>query len=55
MLPGCEAMSHADVVVGNVDEFDMAVGARDPKAAAQAALDAGATLVNDVSASPALR
>jgi 5-dehydro-2-deoxygluconokinase len=39
-----EAMSHADVVVGNVDEFDMAVGARDPKAAAQAALEAGVRL-----------
>jgi 5-dehydro-2-deoxygluconokinase len=39
-----EAMSHADVVVGNIDEFDMALGARDPKAAAQAALDAGVRL-----------
>jgi 5-dehydro-2-deoxygluconokinase len=39
-----EAMSHVDVVVGNLDEFDMAVGARDPKAAAQAALDTGVSL-----------
>lgn len=40
-----EAMTHADVVVGNIDEFDMALGARDAKAAAQAALDAGVRLV----------
>lgn len=39
-----EAVSHADVIVGNLDEFDMALGARDPKAAAQAALDAGVRL-----------
>ncbi len=39
-----EAMTHADVVVGNIDEFDMALGARDAKAAAQAALDAGVRL-----------
>ncbi|MGH8823496.1 MAG: 5-dehydro-2-deoxygluconokinase, partial [Jiangellaceae bacterium] len=39
-----EAMSHADVVVGNIDEFDMALDVRDPKAAAQAALDAGVRL-----------
>ncbi|HEU0213088.1 MAG TPA: 5-dehydro-2-deoxygluconokinase [Jiangellaceae bacterium] len=38
------AISHADVIVGNLDEFDMALGARDPKAAAQAALDAGVRL-----------
>ena len=40
-----EAMTHADVVVGNIDEFDMALGARDAKATAQAALDAGVRLV----------
>jgi len=39
-----EAMRHVDVVVGNPDEFDTAVGMRDPKAAAQAALDAGVAL-----------
>ncbi len=39
-----EALSHADVVVGNVDEFEVALGARDAKAAAQAALDAGVRL-----------
>jgi 5-dehydro-2-deoxygluconokinase len=39
-----EAMSHADVVVGNIDEFEMALGARDPKAAAQAALNTGVRL-----------
>ena len=39
-----EAMTHADVVVGNIDEFDMALGARDAKATAQAALDAGVRL-----------
>jgi 5-dehydro-2-deoxygluconokinase len=37
-------MRHVGVVVGNVDEFDTAVGVRDPKAAAQAALDAGVSL-----------
>ncbi|MGH3588970.1 MAG: PfkB family carbohydrate kinase [Pseudonocardia sp.] len=38
------ALSHADVVVGNVDEFEVALGARDAKAAAHAALDAGVRL-----------
>jgi 5-dehydro-2-deoxygluconokinase len=37
-------MRHVGVVVGNIDEFDTAVGFRDPKAAAQAALDAGVSL-----------
>ncbi len=39
-----EAMRHVGVVVGNIDEFDTAVGVRDSKAAAQAALDAGVSL-----------
>jgi 5-dehydro-2-deoxygluconokinase len=39
-----EAMRHVDVVVGNTEEFNTAVGVREPKAAAQAALDAGVSL-----------
>jgi len=39
-----KAMRHVGVVVGNIDEFDTAVGVRDSKAAAQAALDAGVSL-----------
>lgn len=39
-----EAIRSVDVVVGNVDEFDVAVGSRDPEAAAQAALALGVRL-----------
>lgn len=34
------AMRHVNVVVGNLDEYDVAVGTRDPKAAARAAREA---------------
>nr|WP_055507304.1 5-dehydro-2-deoxygluconokinase [Nonomuraea pusilla] len=36
-----DALSHADVAVGNLDEVETAVGVRDPETAAQALLDAG--------------
>ncbi|PZG16250.1 5-dehydro-2-deoxygluconokinase [Nonomuraea aridisoli] len=36
-----EALPHATVAVGNLDEVETAVGVRDPEAAAQAMLDAG--------------
>lgn len=36
-----QALPHADVAVGNLDEVEVAVGTRDPEAAAQALLDAG--------------
>jgi 5-dehydro-2-deoxygluconokinase len=39
------AMRFADVVVGNLDEFEAAVGTRDPESAALAARDLGAGLV----------
>ncbi|HLU74676.1 MAG TPA: 5-dehydro-2-deoxygluconokinase [Nonomuraea sp.] len=35
------ALPHASVAVGNLDEVEIAVGTRDPEAAAQALLDAG--------------
>ncbi|WP_261808788.1 5-dehydro-2-deoxygluconokinase [Nonomuraea sp. C10] len=35
------ALPHANVAVGNLDEVEIAVGTRDPEAAAQALLDAG--------------
>jgi 5-dehydro-2-deoxygluconokinase len=35
------ALPHANVAVGNLDEVEVAVGTRDPEAAAQALLDAG--------------
>ncbi|MFG2073481.1 5-dehydro-2-deoxygluconokinase [Nonomuraea maritima] len=35
------ALPHATVAVGNLDEVEVAVGVRDPEAAAQALLDAG--------------
>ncbi|MFF4114990.1 5-dehydro-2-deoxygluconokinase [Streptomyces sp. NPDC001714] len=36
-----EALKHATVAVGNLDEVEVATGVREPKAAAQALLDAG--------------
>ncbi|MFI6500814.1 5-dehydro-2-deoxygluconokinase [Nonomuraea typhae] len=36
-----QALPHADVAVGNLDEVEVAVGVRDPEAAAQALLEAG--------------
>ncbi|ASQ94751.1 5-dehydro-2-deoxygluconokinase [Streptomyces violaceusniger] len=39
-----EALRHATVAVGNVDECEIATGAREPKACAQALLDAGVEL-----------
>ncbi|WP_433511429.1 5-dehydro-2-deoxygluconokinase [Nonomuraea sp. CA-143628] len=36
-----QALPHANVAVGNLDEVENAVGTRDPEAAAQALLDAG--------------
>jgi 5-dehydro-2-deoxygluconokinase len=39
-----EAIGYADVVVGNVAEFETAVGRHDPKAAAEAARDLGVRL-----------
>lgn len=39
-----QAMRHVDVVVGNLDEFDTAVGTREAKAAAEAARSAGVRL-----------
>ncbi|MFF7328681.1 5-dehydro-2-deoxygluconokinase [Streptomyces sp. NPDC008150] len=39
-----EALRHATVAVGNVDEVEVATGEREPRAAAQALLDAGAEL-----------
>jgi 5-dehydro-2-deoxygluconokinase len=38
------ALALVDVAVGNLDEFEIAVGTRDPKDAAQAALAAGVSL-----------
>jgi 5-dehydro-2-deoxygluconokinase len=38
------ALPLVDVAVGNLDEFETAVGTREPKAAAQAAIDAGVRL-----------
>src|SRR5690606_34532048 len=35
------ALPYADVAVGNLDEVEIAVGVREPEAAAQALLDAG--------------
>ncbi|MFI6919370.1 5-dehydro-2-deoxygluconokinase [Nonomuraea spiralis] len=37
-----EALPHANVAVGNLEEVETAVGVRDPEAAARALLDAGA-------------
>ncbi|MGW5333488.1 5-dehydro-2-deoxygluconokinase [Streptomyces bauhiniae] len=39
-----EALRHATVAVGNVDEVEIATGTRDPHAAARALLDAGVEL-----------
>lgn len=39
-----EALRHATVAVGNVDEVEVATGEREPRAAARALLDAGAEL-----------
>ncbi|MER8028400.1 5-dehydro-2-deoxygluconokinase [Streptomyces bauhiniae] len=39
-----EALRHATVAVGNLDEVEIATGARDPHAAARSLLDAGAEL-----------
>ncbi|MGW2466129.1 5-dehydro-2-deoxygluconokinase [Streptomyces bauhiniae] len=39
-----EALRHATVAVGNLDEVEIATGTRDPHAAARALLDAGAEL-----------
>jgi 5-dehydro-2-deoxygluconokinase len=39
-----EAVALVDVAVGNLDECEVAIGERDPKAAASALLDAGVTL-----------
>lgn len=39
-----EALRHATVAVGNVDECEIATGVREPKACAQALLDAGVEL-----------
>lgn len=39
-----EALRHATVAVGNVDEVEIATGTREPHAAARALLDAGAEL-----------
>ena len=39
-----EALSHASVAVGNLDEVEVAVGTRDPEAAADALLDLGVSL-----------
>ncbi|MEU6385716.1 5-dehydro-2-deoxygluconokinase [Streptomyces bauhiniae] len=39
-----EALRHATVAVGNVDEVEIATGTREPRAAARALLDAGAEL-----------
>ncbi|WP_327086808.1 5-dehydro-2-deoxygluconokinase [Nonomuraea sp. NBC_01738] len=37
-----QALAHANVAVGNLDEVEVATGTRDPEKAAQALLDAGA-------------
>ncbi|MEU4873362.1 5-dehydro-2-deoxygluconokinase [Streptomyces sp. NPDC021608] len=39
-----EALKHATVAVGNLDEVEVATGVREPRAAAQALLDAGVEL-----------
>ena len=39
-----EALSHASVAVGNLDEVEVAVGTRDPEAAADALLELGVSL-----------
>ncbi|GGZ42655.1 5-dehydro-2-deoxygluconokinase [Streptomyces bluensis] len=39
-----EALAHATVAVGNLDECEIATGVREPKACAQALLDAGVEL-----------
>ncbi|MFC4331625.1 5-dehydro-2-deoxygluconokinase [Streptomyces andamanensis] len=39
-----EALRHATVAVGNLDEVEVATGVREPRAAARALLDAGAEL-----------
>ena len=39
-----EALAHATVAVGNVDECEVATGTREPRACAEALLDAGAEL-----------
>ncbi|MFG2571256.1 5-dehydro-2-deoxygluconokinase [Streptomyces sp. NPDC048481] len=39
-----EALKHATVAVGNLDEVEVATGLREPRAAAQALLDAGVEL-----------
>jgi 5-dehydro-2-deoxygluconokinase len=39
-----EALAHASVAVGNLDEVEVAVGTRDPEAAADALLDLGVSL-----------
>ncbi|MFG3258115.1 5-dehydro-2-deoxygluconokinase [Streptomyces sp. NPDC048172] len=39
-----EALAHATVAVGNVDECEVATGAREPRACAEALLEAGAEL-----------
>ena len=39
-----EALSHASVAVGNLDEVEVAVGTRDPQQAADALLDLGVSL-----------
>ncbi|WP_175407742.1 5-dehydro-2-deoxygluconokinase [Streptomyces sp. TRM64462] len=39
-----EAMRHATVAVGNIDECEIATGVREPRACAQALLDAGVEL-----------
>ncbi|MFD8852932.1 5-dehydro-2-deoxygluconokinase [Streptomyces sp. NPDC059604] len=40
----CEALAHATVAVGNLDECEIATGEREPRAAARALIDAGVEL-----------